>query len=147
MPAGAPREIVREGEPGIDHGWSRCCRGAYLLGMDPLTGKDHNRRRPPWVVERLQRLCGLYVDLNPIRAGEVRTPEAALPTSAFFSLRTRSVALSLNELLETVRQFPRCFRRWAGSVSHFTARAAQVGRRGLHGVRHASFVAAHVAAG
>ena len=25
------------------------------------------------------------------------------------------------ELIETVRQFPRCFRRLAGSVSHFTA--------------------------
>ena len=44
-----------------------------------------------------------------------------------------------DELLETVRQFPLCFRRWAGSVSHFTARAAQVGRRWLHGVRHATF--------
>ena len=73
-------------------------------------GKDHKRRRR-CVVERLQRLCGLYVDLNPIRAGELRTPEAALPTSAFSRIRTRSLALSLNELLETVRQFPRCFGR------------------------------------
>ena len=98
-------EIVREGEPGIYHCWSRCCRRAYLLELDPLTGKDHNHRRQ-WVVERLQLLCGLYVDLNPIRAGEVRTPEAALPTSALFRIRTQSLALSLNELLETVRQFP-----------------------------------------
>ena len=339
------REILREGEPGIYHCWSRCCRRAYLLGKDPLTGKDHNHRRQ-WVVERLQLLvanfvvdvcflavlsnhlhvvlrstprlvkrmgswevarrwlrvfpgrrvldgqwiepteeqvqalaadkekietirkrlsniswfmsalseyvarranredecsgrffegrfscreigdegallvCGMYVDLNPIRAGEVGTPEEALHTSASFRIRTRGAALAQqesdgptpggwlapltlqadqrgdvpsegglrasdegllpisldeylrlldwcgrevrgdkrgaipadlppilerlgvveDELIETVRQFPRCFRRLAGSVSHFTARAAQVGRRWLHGVRRAARV-------
>ena len=54
------REIVREGEPGIYHCWSRCCRRAYLLGTDPLTGKDHNHRRQ-WVVERLQLLVANFV--------------------------------------------------------------------------------------
>ena len=44
------------------------------------------------------------------------------------------------ELIETVRQFPRYFRRLAGSVSHFTARAAQVGRRWPHCVRRAARV-------
>ena len=34
-------------------------------------------------------VCGMYVDLNPIRAGEVRTPEEALHTSASFRIRTR----------------------------------------------------------
>ena len=55
MPVCARRAIVREGEPVIYHCWSRCCRRAYLLGMDPLTGKDHNHRRQ-WVVERLHVL-------------------------------------------------------------------------------------------
>jgi hypothetical protein len=32
-------------------------------------------------------LCGIYVDLNPIRAGEVRTPEQALHTSAYDRIR------------------------------------------------------------
>ena len=45
-----------------------------------------------------------------------------------------------DELIETVRHFPRCFRRLVGSVNHFTARAAQVGRRWLHGVRRAARV-------
>ena len=60
MSACARREIVREGEPGIYHCWSRCCRRAYLLGMDPLTGQDHNHRRQ-WVVERLQLLVANFV--------------------------------------------------------------------------------------
>ena len=54
MPACARREIVRQGEPGIYHAWSRCVRRAYLLGTDPLTGKDYNHRRD-WVIERLKR--------------------------------------------------------------------------------------------
>jgi hypothetical protein len=37
-------------------------------------------------------VCGLYVDLNPIRAGEVRTPEEALHTSASFRIRARAAA-------------------------------------------------------
>jgi REP element-mobilizing transposase RayT len=345
MPACARREIVREGEPGIFHCWSRCCRRAYLLGHDPLTGNNHDHRRQ-WIIERLQLLvanfvvdvcflsvlsnhlhavlrttprlvkrmgswevarrwlrvfpgrrvldgqwiepteeqvqtlaadkekiktirkrlsniswfmsalseyvarranredecsgrfwegrfscreitdegallvCGMYVDLNPIRAGDVRTPEEALQTSASFRIRARAAALrqkksaeptpdgwlaplslvadqlgdvpseagrrasdkgllpmSLDEylqlldwcgreihgdkrgaipaalppilerlgvveeeLIDTVREFPRCFRRLAGSVGQFAARAAQVGRRWLHGVRHAARV-------
>ena len=44
------------------------------------------------------------------------------------------------ELLETVREFPRRFPRFAGRVEQFTARAAEAGRRWLHGVRHAARV-------
>ena len=84
MPACARREIVREGEPGIYHGWSRCCRPAHLLGMDPLTGKDHNHRRQ-WVVERLQLLvanfvvdvCFLSVLANHLHAVLRTTPRLA----------------------------------------------------------------------
>ena len=59
MPACARREIVREGEPGIFHCWSRCCRRAYLLGNDPLTGKNHDHRRQ-WVIDRLQLLVANF---------------------------------------------------------------------------------------
>jgi REP element-mobilizing transposase RayT len=60
MPACARREIVREGESGIFHCWSRCCRRAYLLGNDPLTGKNHDHRRQ-WIIERLQLLVANFV--------------------------------------------------------------------------------------
>jgi hypothetical protein len=60
MPACARREIVREGEPGIFHCWSRCVRRAYLLGKDPLTGKNHDHRRQ-WVIDRLQLLVANFV--------------------------------------------------------------------------------------
>ena len=34
-------------------------------------------------------VCGMYVDLNPIRAGEARTPEEASHTSAWFRIEAR----------------------------------------------------------
>ena len=58
MPA-CVREIIREGIPGIFHCWSRCCRRAYLLGKDPLTGKNHNHRRQ-WVIQRLELLAANF---------------------------------------------------------------------------------------
>ena len=60
MPACARKEIVREGVPGIFHCWSRCVRRAYLLGKDPLTGKNHSHRRQ-WVIERLELLVANFV--------------------------------------------------------------------------------------
>jgi len=59
VPACARREIVRDGEPGIYHIWSRCVRRAYLLGKDPLTGKNHSHRRQ-WVIERLELLVANF---------------------------------------------------------------------------------------
>jgi hypothetical protein len=55
MPACARKEIVRQGQPGIFHCWSRCVRRAFLLGTDPLTGNDYNHRRH-WVIQRLELL-------------------------------------------------------------------------------------------
>jgi hypothetical protein len=59
MPACARKEIVRQGEPGIYHVWSRCVRRAFLLGTDPLTGKDYNHRRE-WVIQRLKLLVASF---------------------------------------------------------------------------------------
>ena len=44
------------------------------------------------------------------------------------------------ELVETVREFPRRFPRFVGPVSEFVVRAAEVGRRWLHGVGGAARV-------
>ena len=59
MPGCARREIVREGEPGIFHCWSRCVRRAFLLGKDPLTGRDNSHRRD-WIIDRLELLAANF---------------------------------------------------------------------------------------
>jgi len=59
MPACARKEIVRQGAPGTYHVWSRCVRRAFLLGTDPVTGRDHNHRRD-WVIERLKLLVASF---------------------------------------------------------------------------------------
>jgi hypothetical protein len=170
--------------------------------------------------ERALLVCGLYVDLNPVRAGEVRTATAAAHSSAALRLRGQQATargqssgefavdgwlapLTLQpdhlgdtpsssgrrasdkgllpmsqdaylrllnwcgrqvdreqcdvmpedlaplvarmgvvpeELVATVRDFPRRFRRFAGTVAQFRQRAAEVGRRWLQGVRCAARV-------
>jgi hypothetical protein len=60
MPACARKEILRQGQPGIYHVFTRCVRQAFLLGFDPLTGRDYNHRRQ-WFVDRLQRLTANFV--------------------------------------------------------------------------------------
>jgi len=60
MAACARREIVRQGVPGIFHIWQRCVRRCFLLGTDPLTGKNYNHRRD-WIIERLQLLTANFV--------------------------------------------------------------------------------------
>ena len=164
-------------------------------------------------------VCGMYVDLNPVRAGEVLTPEEASHCSLSFRLRAWAdgqagksaerpadgwlapftleanqlgdvpsrdgfrasdkglLPMSLDdylrlvdwagrqvredkrgaipadlapilerlgivpeELLETVAEFPRRFPRLAGRVDQLAARAKEIGRRWLHGVRHAARV-------
>ena len=59
MPGCARKEIVRPGVPGLFHCWSRCVRRAFLLGKDPLTGKDYSHRRA-WVLERLELLVANF---------------------------------------------------------------------------------------
>ena len=60
MPGCARREIVRDEVPVIYHCWSRCVRRAFLLGTDPLTGKDYNHRRG-WLIERLELLAANFL--------------------------------------------------------------------------------------
>ena len=59
MPARARKEIVRVGEPGIYHCWSRCVRRAWLMGEDPYTKKDFSHRRF-WVIDRLEWLVRCF---------------------------------------------------------------------------------------
>ena len=161
----------------------------------------------------------MYVDLNPIRAGEVRTPEEASYSSASFRIRARAdtqegtgperpvdrwlapltvlpdqlgdvpctsgfrasdkglLSMSLDdylrlldwtgrqvredkrgsipadltpilerlgivpeEFMDTVEEFSGRFPRLAGPVDQLAARAKEIGRRWLHGMRHAARV-------
>ena len=59
MPACARSEIVRQGQAGIFHVFSRCVRQAFLLGIDSVTGRDYNHRRD-WFVDRLQLLTANF---------------------------------------------------------------------------------------
>jgi hypothetical protein len=87
MAACARREIVRPGQPGIFHCWTRCVRRAFLLGVDPLwAGRFHCREL---VSEGARPLCGIYVELNQIRAGEALTPEDSRHCSVWYRIQAR----------------------------------------------------------
>ena len=59
MPGCARREIVREGEIGVYHAWSRCVQRALLCGQDPLTGRNFEHRRQ-WVQKLLEYQSGVF---------------------------------------------------------------------------------------
>ena len=59
MPGCARSEIVRDGEPGVFHCFSRCVRRAFLLGIDPVSKRDLNHRRQ-WLIERLELLAANF---------------------------------------------------------------------------------------
>ena len=48
MASHARKDIVREGEVGCYHVWSRCVQRIWLCGVDPLTGKDYSHRKQ-WI--------------------------------------------------------------------------------------------------
>ena len=59
MPSCPRGEIVRDGEVGVYHCYSRCVRRAQLCGNDPVTGKDFEYRRD-WICQFEEALAGLF---------------------------------------------------------------------------------------
>jgi hypothetical protein len=60
----ARNQIVREGEIGAYHTWSRCVQRAYLCGDDPLTGINYDYRRQ-WIQSLLQFQASVFaVDIG-----------------------------------------------------------------------------------
>lgn len=58
--AACPRsEIVRPGEPGIYHVWTRTVRQAFLCGVDPVSGSDYSERRT-WIREFQEVIAGQF---------------------------------------------------------------------------------------
>ena len=59
MPANARKDIVRAGEIGTYHCWSRCVQRAFLCGYDPVTERDFDCRRG-WIESLLAYLAGVF---------------------------------------------------------------------------------------
>jgi REP element-mobilizing transposase RayT len=59
MPAYPRHAIVDGDEMGIYHCIARCVRRAFLCGVDPLTGKNHDHRKE-WIRGRLQQLASFF---------------------------------------------------------------------------------------
>lgn len=64
MPTCRRSDVVREGESGFYHVWTRCVRRAYLFGDDEQTVGDYKYRRS-WLLQYLVQLCRLFaVEVN-----------------------------------------------------------------------------------
>jgi hypothetical protein len=59
MPGHARKDLVREGEIGTYHCWSRCVQRAFLCGYDPVTARDFDYRRG-WIESLLAYLAGVF---------------------------------------------------------------------------------------
>ena len=59
MPSCPRRDIVRQGEVGIYHCWSRCVRRAFLCGRDLVGGRNYDHRRS-WISQFQKRLAALF---------------------------------------------------------------------------------------
>ena len=53
------REIVSVNDTPFYHIITRCARGAFLCGKDPLAGKSYDHRKQ-WLVERIEELVALF---------------------------------------------------------------------------------------
>ena len=53
MPGHARRDIVRQGQIGVYHTWSRCVQRAHLCGEDPVTRNNFEHRRD-WIKTLLE---------------------------------------------------------------------------------------------
>ena len=45
MPGYARRDIMNPDEIETHHVWNRCVQGAFLHGVDPVSGRDYSHRR------------------------------------------------------------------------------------------------------
>ena len=59
MPSCPRAEIVRDGDVGVYHCYSRCVRRTFLCGIDPATDMDYEYRRD-WVCQFEKTLAGLF---------------------------------------------------------------------------------------
>jgi hypothetical protein len=59
VPDKARKDIVRQGEIGTYHCWSRCVQRAFLCGYDAVTGIDFNYRRA-WMESLLEYQAGVF---------------------------------------------------------------------------------------
>ena len=60
----ARRDIVREGEIGVYHTWSRCVQRAFLCGYDEVTRTDFDYRRE-WIKKLLEYQASIFaVDIG-----------------------------------------------------------------------------------
>ena len=59
MPAKARREVIDESEVGVYHLWGRTVRRAFLIGKDPVTGRDYSHRKDVFE-KRLELLLSLF---------------------------------------------------------------------------------------
>ena len=56
-------EVIESSEVAIVHGFARVVRRCFLLGNDPVTGKNYDHRRV-WIEQQLQRLAANFgIDL------------------------------------------------------------------------------------
>jgi REP element-mobilizing transposase RayT len=55
----ARKDIVKDGEEGVYHCWSRCVRRSFLCGKDSYSGNDYEHRRE-WLRARLEWLADSF---------------------------------------------------------------------------------------
>ena len=80
MPANARKDIVREGEIGTYHCWSRCVQRVFLCGFDAVTQRDFDYRRG-WIEDLLAYLAGVFtIDVGnySVLSGKVKRRERTL---------------------------------------------------------------------
>ena len=53
------RDTIDESNVGVYHCINRCVRRAYLCGVDPVSGKNHDHRKA-WIQQRLEFLAGIF---------------------------------------------------------------------------------------
>ena len=53
------RDTIDESNVGVYHCINRCVRRAYLCGVDPVSGKNHDHRKT-WIQQRLEFLAGIF---------------------------------------------------------------------------------------